>query len=236
MSVATTVVPKDRAIDVLDHGFVRLDDAMASDLSVVNAARVSFARRKDEMDDADAGLIRFLLRERHGTPFEHNAFRFHIRAPIFVAREWFRHRVGSFNEFSMRYAKASDDFYVPAAEDVRTQVGKPGSYTFEEVDPAVADATREELRAVYESAFAAYERLVELGVARELARSALPVGAYTEFYWTVNARSLMNFVSLRAAETAQREIRRYADACERFLAEEMPITYEAFVAADRVGP
>ncbi len=236
MTVAATVVPKDRTIDVLDHGFVRLDDAMASDLSVVNAARVSFARRKEEMDDADAGLIRFLLRERHGTPFEHNAFRFHIRAPIFVAREWFRHRVGSFNEFSMRYAKASDDFYVPAAEDVRTQVGKPGSYTFEEVDPAVAETTRDELRAVYESAFAAYERLVELGVARELARSVLPVGAYTEFYWTVNARSLMNFVSLRAAEAAQREIRRYADACERFLAEEMPVTYEAFVAAGRVGP
>jgi len=236
MSVATTVVPKDRTIDVLDHGFVRLDDAMASDLSVVNAARVSFARRKEEMDDADAGLIRFLLRERHGTPFEHNAFRFHIRAPIFVAREWFRHRVGSFNEFSMRYAKATDDFYVPAAEDVRSQVGKPGSYSFEEVDPAIAETTRDELRAVYESAFAAYERLVELGVARELARSVLPVGAYTEFYWTVNARSLMNFVSLRAAETAQREIRRYADACERFLAEEMPVTYEAFVAARRVGP
>ena len=236
MSVATTVVPKDRTIDVLDHGFVRLDDAMASDLSVVNAARVSFARRKEEMDDADAGLIRFLLRERHGTPFEHNAFRFHIRAPIFVAREWFRHRVGSFNEFSMRYAKATDDFYVPAAEDVRTQVGKPGSYSFEEVDPAIAETTRDELRAVYESAFAAYERLVELGVARELARSVLPVGAYTEFYWTVNARSLMNFVSLRAAETAQREIRRYADACERFLAEEMPVTYEAYVSAGRVGP
>ena len=236
MSVATTVVPKDRTIDVLDHGFVRLDDAMASDLSVVNAARVSFARRKEEMDDADAGLIRFLLRERHGTPFEHNAFRFHVRAPIFVAREWFRHRVGSFNEFSMRYAKATDDFYVPAAEDVRTQVGKPGSYSFEEVDPAIAETTREELRAVYESAFAAYERLVELGVARELARSVLPVGAYTEFYWTVNARSLMNFVSLRAAETAQREIRRYADACERFLAEEMPVSYEAFVSAGRVGP
>jgi thymidylate synthase (FAD) len=236
MSVVATAVPKDRTIEVLDYGFVRLDDAMASDLSVVNAARVSFARRKDEMDDADAGLIRFLLRERHGTPFEHNAFRFHVRAPIFVAREWFRHRVGSFNEFSMRYAKATDDFYVPAPEDVRTQVGKPGSYTFEEVDPEVAEATREELRTVYESAFAAYERLVELGVARELARSVLPVGAYTEFFWTVNARSLMNFVSLRAAETAQREIRRYADACERFLAEEMPVTYEAFVAAGRVGP
>jgi thymidylate synthase (FAD) len=236
VSLAERVVPENRTIEVLDHGFVRLDDSMASDLSVVNAARVSFARRKEEMDDADRGLVRFLLRDRHGTPFEHNAFRFHVRAPIFVAREWFRHRVGSFNEFSMRYARATDDFYVPEADDVRTQVGKPGSYSFDPVEPEVAETTREELRAVYETAYAAYERLVELGVARELARSVMPVGAYTEFYWTVNARSLMNFVSLRAAETAQREIRRYADACERFLAEEMPVTYQAFVDAGRVAP
>jgi thymidylate synthase (FAD) len=236
VSLAERVIPESRTIEVLDHGFVRLDDAMASDLSVVNAARVSFARRKEEMDEADRGLVRFLLRDRHGTPFEHNAFRFHVRAPIFVAREWFRHRVGSFNEFSMRYARATDDFYVPEADDVRTQVGKPGSYSFDPVEPEVAETTREELRTMYETAFAAYERLVELGVARELARSVMPVGAYTEFYWTVNARSLMNFVSLRAAETAQREIRRYAEACERFLAEEMPVTYQAFVDAGRVAP
>ena len=226
----------ENTIRVLDHGFVRLDAAMADDLSVVNGARVSFARRRDEMDASDEGLIRFLMRDRHGTPFEHNAFRFHIRCPIFVAREWFRHRIGSFNEFSMRYAKATDDFYVPATEDVRTQVGKPGAYSFEPVEPEVAEQTREELQAVYETAFAAYERLVELGVARELARAVMPVGAYTEFYWTVNARALMNFVSLRNAEFAQREIRRYAEAVEVFLAEKMPVTYEAFVKSGRVAP
>jgi thymidylate synthase (FAD) len=226
----------DDTIRVLDHGFVRLDDVMASDLSVVNAARVSFARRKEEMDDSDAGLIRFLMRDRHGTPFEHNAFRFHIRAPIFVAREWMRHRVGSFNEFSLRYAKATEDFYVPEPEDVRSQVGKPGAYTFETVEPELADETRDALREVYELAYTTYVRLVEAGVAREVARSVLPVGAYTEFYWTVNARSLMNFVSLRAAETAQREIRRYAEAVERFLEQHMPITYAAFVASGRVAP
>jgi thymidylate synthase (FAD) len=142
----------------------------------------------------------------------------------------------SFNEFSMRYAKATEDFYIPERDDVRTQVGKPGAYSFEPVDPDVAEQTREELEAVYESAFAAYERLVELGVARELARAALPVGAYTEFYWTVNARALMNFLSLRAAEAAQREIRRYAEACERFFAERMPVTYQAFLDAGRVAP
>ena len=224
------------AIRVLDHGFVRLDDAMATDLSVVNAARVSFARRKEEMDESDEGLIRFLMRDRHGTPFEHNSFRFHIRTPLFVAREWFRHRIGSFNEFSMRYAKATDEFYVPALEDVRTQVGKPGSYSFDEVSPEIAEQTREELQAVYETAYDTYQRLVDLGVARELARCVLPVGAYTEFYWTVNARALMNFISLRAAESAQREIRRYAEACEIFLAEKMPVTHAAFVAANRVAP
>jgi len=229
------VIP-DNTVRVLDHGFVRLDDAMADDLSVVNGARVSFARRKEEMDESDEGLIRFLMRDRHGTPFEHNSFRFHIRAPLFVAREWMRHRVGSFNEFSLRYARATDDFYVPEPEDVRSQVGKPGAYSFEPVSPEVAEATREKLQAVYETAYGTYQELVELGVARELARCALPVGAYTEFYWTVNARSLMNFLSLRNSETAQREIRRYAEACERFLERLMPVTFAAFVASGRVAP
>jgi thymidylate synthase (FAD) len=235
MAVTPEVIAQG-SIPVLDHGFVRLDQAMADDLSVVNGARVSFAKHRTEMDDSDAGLIRFLMRERHASPFEHAVFRFHVRCPIFVAREWFRHRWSSFNEFSLRYARATEDFYVPEPEDVRTQVGKPGAYSFEPVSDEVAETTREELQRVYETAFATYERLVELGVARELARAVIPVGAYTEFYWTVNARSLMNFLSLRNAEMAQREIRRYAEACERFFAERMPVTHDAFVAADRVAP
>ena len=235
MSVTTTETTES-TIELLDHGFVRLDGAMADDLSVVNGARVSFARRKTEMDESDEALIRFLMRDRHGSPFEHNSFRFHVRCPIFVAREWFRHRIGSFNEFSLRYAKATEDFYVPAAEDVRTQIGKPGAYSFEPVDDELAERTREELEAVYEQAYAAYERLVEAGVARELARCALPVGAYTQFYWTVNARSLMNFVSLRNSEFAQLEIRRYAEAVESFFAELMPVTHAAFLANSRTAP
>jgi len=226
----------ENTIDVLDHGFVALDGVLASDLAVVNGARVSFNTSSEVLEERDEGLIRFLMRERHGTPFEHNSFRFHIRCPIFVAREWFRHRIGSFNEFSMRYAKATDEFYLPAPEDVRTQVGKPGAYTCETVEPELAEATREAFESVYRTAYAAYEELVEAGVAREVARCVLPVGAYTEFFWTVNARALMNFVSLRAAETAQREIRRYAEAVESFLAEKMPVTYEAFVANDRTAP
>jgi thymidylate synthase (FAD) len=142
----------------------------------------------------------------------------------------------SFNEFSMRYAKATDDFYVPAPDDVRSQVGKPGAYTFEPVAPELAEQARDELQAVYDHAYSVYERLVEAGVARELARAVMPVGAYTQFYWTVNARALMNFVSLRAAETAQLEIRRYADAVEALFARHMPVTHAAFVANDRTAP
>jgi thymidylate synthase (FAD) len=142
----------------------------------------------------------------------------------------------SFNEFSMRYAKATEDFYVPEPDDVRTQVGKPGAYSFEPVDDELAERTREELREIYEQAYETYERLVEAGVARELARAVMPVGAYTEFFWTVNARALMNFVSLRAADAAQREIRRYAEAVEQFFAAKMPVTHAAFVAAGRIAP
>jgi thymidylate synthase (FAD) len=232
----TTETRTDDTIRLLDHGFVRLDGSMADDLSVVNGARVSFAKRKDEMDASDEGLIRFLMRDRHGSPFEHNAFRFHVRCPIFVAREWFRHRIGSFNEFSMRYAKATDDFYVPDAADVRTQVGKPGAYSFEPVSDELAEETRQELEAVYAEAYAAYARMVEKGVARELARLVMPMGAYTQFYWTVNARALMNFVSLRNSEFAQLEIRRYAEAVEAFFAERMPVTHAEFVANDRTAP
>ena len=123
-------------------GFVRLDASMADDLSVVNSARVSFAKHADEMNDASIALIGFLMREKHGTPFEHNSFRFHIKCPVFVAREWFRHRIGSFNEFSARYSEVGDEFYLPELENVRTQVGKPGSYTFEEMDATDASAAR----------------------------------------------------------------------------------------------
>ena len=223
-------------IRVLDHGFVRLDGCMADDLSVVNGARVSFAQRAEEMTDRDAGLIRFLMRERHGSPFEHNAFRFHIKLPIFVMREWARHRIGSFNEWSGRYSQLEPEFYVPAPEDVRSQIGKPGSYSFETVEPELAEHTREAQEAVFAEAYRTYEDLLERGVAKEIARNVLPVAIYTQFYWTVNARSLMNFLSLRNSETAQREIRRYAEAVEELFASRMPITHAAFVANERRAP
>jgi thymidylate synthase (FAD) len=223
-------------LTVLDHGFVRLDDCMADDLAVVNAARVSFARRVTELGDADRGLVRFLMRERHSTPFEHAVFRFHIKCPIFVAREWMRHRAGSYNEHSARYSQLPEEFYVPASEDVRTQVGKPGAYTFETVDPELAEETRSALEASFRDAYALYGDLIDRGVAREVARMVLPVGIYTQFHWTLNARSLMNFLSLRNAETAQLEIRRFAEAVELLFAERMPVTHAAFVEFDRRAP
>jgi thymidylate synthase (FAD) len=223
-------------ISVLDHGFVRLDDCMADDLAVVNAARVSFARRVTELSDADRGLVRFLMRERHSTPFEHAVFRFHIKCPIFVAREWMRHRAGSYNEHSARYSELPDEFYVPALEDVRTQVGKPGAYSFEPVSHETAEQTRETLTATYRDAYLVYRGLIDRGVAREIARMALPVGIYTQFHWTLNARSLMNFLSLRNAETAQLEIRRFAEAVEVMFAERMPVTHAAFVEFERRAP
>lgn len=221
-------------ISVLDKGFVRLDDAMASDLSVVNAARVSFNKRHDDMEEGDDKLISFLLRNRHGTPFEHNSFRFHIKAPIFVAREWMRHRIGSYNEMSGRYTKLESDFYVP--DYVRTQVGKPGAYTFEPVDEKVAEVARFDIEQSYRRAWTNYEAMIDMGVAKEVARIVLPVGIYTQFYWTINARSLMNFISLRNANQALWEIKEYGKVIEEIFKKQMPITAQAFIENGRIAP
>ena len=222
---------------VLDAGFVRLVDKMASDLSVANSARVSFGRHVTEMSEAEIGLINFLMKHRHGTPFEHNAFMFHVRCPIFVAREWFRHRIGSFNEFSGRYSEMPTDFYMPDWGDIRKQVGKPGSYTFEPIED-VDDLTQVEtiLAKAYDACASAYTELLEMNVAKELARAVMPVGTYTEFYWTVNARSLMNFLSLRLDQNAQFEIREYAQAVETFFEYAMPVTHSAWKECDRTAP
>jgi thymidylate synthase (FAD) len=222
-------------IPVLDRGFLALDGAFASDLAVVNAARVSFNVASDEMTERDEGLIRFLLREHHGTPFEHGYFRFLVKAPLFVVREHHRHRAGhSYNEWSGRYSKLEAEFYVP--DYIRTQIGKPGAYRFEPVEPELAEAARSEIAAAAEQAFATYERLLEQGIAKEVARTVLPLAMYTKYYWSCNPRSLMHFCSLRNSEHAQFEIREYARAAEGFLAKSMPATHAAFVANARTAP
>lgn len=213
---------------------------MADDLSVVNSARVSFHKRSDEIDMAtdgpDKGLINFLMKNRHGTPFEHNSFRFHVCAPIFVFREWHRHRIASINEWSARYSKLEPRFYIPRGENVRSQVGKPGSYTFEPVNPTLAKGFSQELEDHCLAAFQTYEEALEAGVAKELARLFLPVNIYSEMYWTVNARSLMNFLSLRNHSAAMFEIRQYAEALEVVFSQKMPLTWDAFMTNGRVAP
>ncbi len=232
---AITEVITESAARVLDHGFVALDGALATDLAVVNGARVSFNQESQELSERDAGLIRFLMRERHGSPFEHGYFRFLVKAPLFVVREHHRHRAGhSFNEWSGRYSKIDAEFYVP--DFVRTQVGKPGAYSFEPVDEELREAARDEIAENAARAFEAYERMLEQGVAKEVARAVLPLSTYTKYYWSCNPRSLMHFCSLRNHEAAQFEIRQYAAAAESFLERLMPITHAAFVSNGRVAP
>jgi len=216
---------------VLSAGEIDLISYLGSDLDIVNAARVSFSSYSEELDEKSKGLINFLIKNKHATPFEHVVFKFHIKCPIFVAREWFRHRWSSFNEMSMRYhVPESIDFYIPDPENIRKQVGKPGSYTFEEItDPEIKQFTIQRMNAVYDIAYQVYKDLLDAGVAKEIARSVLPVGQYTEFVWTVNLRSLINFLSLRNSSHAQLEINKYAEILESIFADLLPETFNCWL-------
>jgi len=217
-------------IRVLDHGTVSLIDTLGGDLDIVNAARVSFSTYQNEMDERGEGLINFLMKNKHATPFEHVTFKFYIKCPIFVAREWFRHRWSSFNEMSMRYYVPDElEFYMPEYNAIRKQVGKPGHYEFEQItDPTIVSFVQDKMEMVYEAAESAYYDLLNAGVAKEIARSVLPVGQYTEFVWTVNLRSLLNFISLRNESNAQYEIRQFAEAVEEFAESVCPVALNSF--------
>lgn len=223
--------------DVLNAGHIYVYQHMGNDLSIVNAARVSYGKHKEMMDESDTGLIRYLMRHRHGTPFEHNAITFVVKAPIFVFREWHRHRIASINEQSARYVKMTPEWYAPDRDQVRAQHGKPGDYNFERIEN---DEDAEEIRDVIEvqcaEAYQQYEQLLEDGIAKEVARSILPVGMYSEMWWTVNLRAALNFLSLRNADNAQWEIRQYAIEMERMLRLYFPVAMEAFVMNERIAP
>ncbi|NBV95663.1 MAG: FAD-dependent thymidylate synthase [Actinobacteria bacterium] len=231
-----------------DDVSVELVKSSASDADVVWAARVSTAGEKSLEsvgNDAsrDVGLINYLARERHGSPFEHTSMTFFISAPIFVFREFMRHRIASYNEESGRYRELRPIFYVPSTERKLVQIGKPGSYQF-------VDGTKEQyemtVAAIKEScilAYQNYQKLLAAGVAREVARACLPVSLYSSMYVTMNARSLMNFLSLRTAREGshfpsypQREIEMVAEKMEQHFAKLMPITYAAFEKSGRVSP
>lgn len=211
-------------------GFIQLQAYNASDMDVVQAAKVSMHKYSEIFGEHEHNLIRFLHENDHGSPFEHNFFKFRVRAPISVAREWVRHRIGiAWNEESGRYVELRPDFYAPGPEQLRGQVGKPGSYTFDRItDKNLIDRIETEYFSQYDMAYKSYQYLLGMGVAKELARLVLPVGIYTEWIWSCNARSLMSFLTLRNAPDAQEEIRMYAEQLENIFEQIMPVTSKFF--------
>lgn len=211
-------------INVLDKGFVRLvDSSKNGDQAVVDAARVSYGG-SSKGAEADKKLLGYLLKHHHGTPFEATFFKFHIKAPILVFRQWHRHRIGvSYNELSARYTEMKDEFYIPAVWRAQDTKNKQGSVAAP-LDHAMMN---EVLTFGCTEAMARYRRLLSMGAAKEMARMVLPVNLYSEMYFTCNARSLMAFLSLRSDTHAQWEIRQYSHALAWFMKREMPWTYEA---------
>lgn len=229
--------------ELLGHGFIELIGHFGDDLDIANNAKVSFDRSVSRAEfDSDPEvrqhvrkLIYFLITHRHGSPIEAVEFRFRVKAPIFVMREWHRHRVAELNEESMRYSlKQQAEFYVPEPEDVRTQVGKPGAYTFEQItDHHIVQDAISKIELSQHFAFRTYRELVEMGVAKELARVVIPVGCFSTMIWKANLRSIMNFISLRNHPDAQREIRGYAEAMESMVHWICPMAMDAFAATGR---
>ena len=239
---------QEHEIVLKDDVTVELVKASASDADVVWAARVSTAGDKSlesvgATSDRDAGLINYLARERHGSPFEHTSMTFFISAPIFVFREFMRHRIASYNEESGRYRELRPVFYIPSKDRKLVQIGKTGAYEFIEGTPEQYELV---VKSIKESSIFAYEKYQEMlkaGVAREVARAVLPVTLFSSMYVTMNARALMNFLSLRTAHEGshfpsypQREIEMVAEKMEKYFAELMPLTYAAFNKSGRVSP
>jgi len=227
---------------------VELVKASASDADVIWAARVSTAGEQslDEIGEdpaRSAGLINYLARERHGSPFEHTSMTFFISAPIFVFREFMRHRIASYNEESGRYRELSPVFYIPDADRKLIQIGKAGAYTFVDGTKEQLDITQAAMKEAYTLAYKQYQVMLDAGIAREVARAVLPVGLYSSMYVTMNARALMNFLSLRTAREGshfpsypQREIEMVAEKMEVEFARLMPLTHAAFEKSGRVTP
>jgi len=235
MSTAELVIAP--RVSVLDYGYVSMLDSMGDDLAIVNNAKVSFDARSDDFGNHEQGVLRYMMREKHGSPFESVVFRFEVCAPIFVNREWFRHRIGSFNEQSSRYKEMSPVFYLPEGDNIRSQEGKPGRYTFARIeDPEKRQYVHHIMESTSRRAWQAYKDMMEMGVAKEQARNILPLNLYSTFIWTVNLRALLNFLSLRQHETALWEIRQYANAIAEFAEMVVPSTMESFEEGGRVCP
>ena len=216
-----------KAIPCLD-GFVRLVDVMGDDSSIVQAARVSYGEGTKKVHE-DRGLIRYLIRHQHWTPVEMVEFKFHVKIPVFVARQWIRHRTANVNEVSARYSEMKDEMYLPPLEHISAQSkdNKQGR-DIEPFPEETAKTVQSLISEANDNSYKIYQQLLELGLARELARSVLPVGHYTEWYWKIDLRNLMNFLALRLDPHAQWEIRVYAEAMASIVKEVVPIAWEAF--------
>jgi thymidylate synthase (FAD) len=211
---------------ILDRGFIRLVGTLGGDEAVVQSARVSFGSGT-KGEEKDRKLINYLIKHHHETPFEHAVFKFHVKCPMFVARQWFRHRWASYNEISGRYTTFDEgEMHLPTELRAPDAVNRQGSSGRLESD--VEARLLSEMADHQKASWDLYNRLLEAGVAKEIAREVLPLALYTEFYWTVNARSLMNFIRLRAEEHAQLEIRYYALAFMEVFRLTMPWTFDAF--------
>lgn len=227
-----------KEIKVLDHGFVRLVDYMGTDQSIENAARVSYGEGTRKVSEI-RGLIRYLIRHKHTTPLEMVEFKFHAKMPIFVARQWVRHRTASINEYSARYSVLDKEYYIPKPEHIQPQSksnnqGREGIFRND-----VSDMIIEDLKEHSERAYALYEQLLEdnkllqnnsstSGLTRELARMVLPLNFYTQWYWKINLHNLFHFLKLRMDSHAQFEIQEYARAIYKLIKPIVPIACEAF--------
>lgn len=216
-------------INVLDHGFILPVDFMGCDADIAQAARVSYGKGTKTVNE-DAGLIRYLIRHRHTTPFEMCEVKFHLKMPIFVARQWHRHRTANINEISARYSIIKDEFYIPELSRMAKQSESNKQGSGKVLEGEVAESCNDIMHDTCINAFANYTKLLdENHLARELSRSILPQSTYTEFYWKIDLHNLLHFLSLRAEEHAQYEIRVYAKAMLDIIKHWVPITYQAFM-------
>ena len=218
----------DKEVKVLDKGFLRLVDYMGSDERIVQAARVSYGEGTKTYRE-DAGLIDYLLRNEHTSPFEQVVFTFHAKMPIFVARQWVRHRTARLNEISGRYSILKNEFYVPDAQDIAAQStdNKQGRQD-EPMPREQAEEIIQKLEKTHAATYKSYEELLEAGTARELARMVLPLSLYTEWYWQIDLHNLFHFLKLRLDSHAQREIRVYAEAMLKLATPVCPRAFKSF--------
>jgi len=221
-----TQIPED-AIKCLDKGFVRLVDSMGGDDAIVQAARVSYGKGTSKVSQ-DRGLIRYLMRHRHTTPFEMVEFKFHCKMPIFVARQWVRHRTANINEYSLRYSEARDEFYYPDPKHIQLQSALNKQGRAGKIPKKITDKVLQYFKEISERSFEMYQELNEAGLARELIRAILPVNLYTEWYWKNDLHNLLHFISLRSDSHAQYEIRVFSDAMAESVQKVAPFAWEAY--------